>query len=170
MNPNSKNPSVDRCRFGLSAGLLAGALATVVLTALPGPALAGRDVKNNTRTSVNKNSNTNRNTNVNRNTNINTNTNVNRNTSVNVDRDVNVNTRRDVDIDVDVDRGWNPVATVAAVAVTAAVVGSIVNTLPPSGCYPVQIGPTLYQQCGSYWYQPQYYGTTVQYVVVNPPR
>jgi hypothetical protein len=34
----------------------------------------------------------------------------------------------------------------------------------------VQVGPTLYQQCGSYWYQPQYSGTTVQYVVVNPPR
>ena len=166
MNPTSKNPTVNGRRAGAGAALLAGALATVVLTALPGPALAGRDVKNNTRTSVNKNSNTNRNTNVNRNTN----TNVNRNTNVNVDRDVNVHTHRDVDIDVDVDRGWNPVATVAAVAVTAAVVGSIVNTLPPSGCYPVQIGPTLYQQCGSYWYQPQYYGTTVQYVVVNPPR
>ena len=25
-------------------------------------------------------------------------------------------------------------------------------------------------QCGSTWYQPQYAGTTVQYVVVNPPR
>jgi hypothetical protein len=130
--------------------------------------LAGKAVKNNTRTSVNKNSNANRNANVNRNSNVNTN--VNRNTNVNVDRDVNVNTRRNVDIDVDVDRGWHPVATVAAVAVTAAVVGSVVNTLPPSGCYPVQVGPTLYQQCGSYWYQPQYYGTTVQYVVVNPPR
>jgi hypothetical protein len=144
MNPTSIRLAVNGRRAGASAGLLAGALATVVLAALPGPALAGREVKNNTRTSGN--------TNVNRNTNV------------------NVNTHRDVDIDVDVDHGWNPVATVAAVAVTAAVVGSIVNTLPPSGCYPVQIGPTLYQQCGSYWYQPQYYGTTVQYVVVNPPR
>ena len=165
MNPTSKNSTVIGRRAGASAGLLAGALATVVLTALPGPALAGREVKNNTRTSVNKNSNktptaTRTSTVINTNTNVN----VNRNTNV------NVNTHRDVDIDVDVDHGWNPVATVAAVAVTAAVVGSIVNTLPPSGCYPVQIGPTLYQQCGSYWYQPQYYGTTVQYVVVNPPR
>ncbi|MBL0297253.1 MAG: hypothetical protein IPQ21_08660 [Betaproteobacteria bacterium] len=125
-------------------------------------AAADRNVKNNTRTSVNKNTNTNRNTNVN--------SNVNRNTNVNVNKDVNVNTSRHVDVDVDVDRGWHPVATVATVAVTAAVIGSVVNTLPPSGCYPVQIGPTLYQQCGSYWYQPQYYGTTVQYVVVNPPR
>jgi hypothetical protein len=125
-------------------------------------AAADRNVKNNTRTSVNKNTNTNRNTNVN--------SNVNRNTNVNVNKDVNVNTSRHVDVDVDVDRGWHPVATVATVAVTAAVIGSVVNTLPPSGCYPVQIGPTLYQQCGTYWYQPQYYGTTVQYVVVNPPR
>jgi hypothetical protein len=123
-------------------------------------AAADRNVKNNTRTSVNKNTNVNKN--VNRNTNVNTN--VNKNTNV------NVNTSRHVDVDVDVDRGWHPVATVATVAVTAAVIGSVVNTLPPSGCYPVQIGPTLYQQCGSYWYQPQYYGTTVQYVVVNPPR
>ena len=168
MNPSSNDSAVAGRRIGAGAGLLAGALATVLFTALPGPVLAGKAVKNNTRTSVNKNSNANHNhnTNVNRNSN----TNVNRNTNVNVDRDVNVNTHRNVDIDVDVDRGWNPMATVAAVAVTAAVIGSVVNTLPPSGCYPVQIGPTLYQQCGSYWYQPQYYGTTVQYVVVNPPR
>jgi hypothetical protein len=158
MNANFKPLSSKGCRHSATVGLLAGALATALLAALPGAALAGREVKNNTRTSVNKNSNTNHNTNVNRNTNV------------NVDRNVNVNTHRNVDIDVDVDRGWNPVATVAAVAVTAAVVGSVVHTLPPSGCYPVQIGPTLYQQCGSYWYQPQYYGTTVQYVVVNPPR
>jgi hypothetical protein len=166
MNPTKKRSAIKFRPSLPTAGLLAGAVASVLLTAVPTTALAGREVKNNTRTSVNKNSNTNRNTNVNRNTN----TNVNRNTNVNVDKNVNVNTHRNVDIDVDVDRGWNPVATVAAVAVTAAVVGSVVHSLPPSGCYPVQIGPTLYQQCGSYWYQPQYYGTTVQYVVVNPPR
>ena len=166
MNSSFKCPAVSCCHPFATSGLLAAALATAVLTAWPSVAVAGREVKNNTRTSVNKNSNTNRNTSVNRNTN----TNINRNTNVNVDRNVNVNTHRNVDIDVDVDHGWNPVATVAAVAVTAAVVGSVVHTLPPSGCYPVQIGPTLYQQCGSYWYQPQYYGTTVQYVVVNPPR
>ena len=170
MNSASTSPVLNGRGHRAGVSLLTAALATLVLATLPDAALADRSVKNNTRTSVNKNSNTNRNTNVNRNTNTNTNTNVNRNTNVNVDRNVNVNARRDVDIDVDVDRGWNPVATVAAVAVTAAVVGSVVHTLPPSGCYPVQIGPTLYQQCGSYWYQPQYVGTTVQYVVVNPPR
>ena len=57
----------------------------------------------------------------------------------------------------------------ATVAVTAAVVGSVVNTVPP-GCVPVQVGNVLYQQCGSTWYQPQYAGTSVQYVVVNPVR
>lgn len=141
---------------------LAAATAFALLLGTAFEAAADRNVKNNTRTSVSKNTNTNRNTNVN--------SNVNRNTNVNVNKDVNVNTSRHVDVDVDVDRGWHPVATVATVAVTAAVIGSVVNTLPPSGCYPVQIGSTLYQQCGSYWYQPQYYGTTVQYVVVNPPR
>lgn len=148
-------------RFGVQLPrLLAGWIAVAFLAGAPLDANAdkNRQVKNNTRTSVNKN------------TNVNKSTNVNRNTNVNVDRNVNVNTHRDVDIDVDVDRGWHPVATVAAVAVTAAVIGSIVNSLPPSGCYPVQIGPNLYQQCGSTWYQPQYQGTTVQYIVVNPPR
>ncbi len=139
---------------------LAGVFTVALLCGITPDAHAdkNRQVKNNTRTSVNKNTNVNNN----RNTNVNVNSNKNTN--------VNVNSNRHVDVDVDVDRGWHPVATVATVAVTAAVIGSVVNTLPPSGCYPVQIGPTLYQQCGSYWYQPQYYGTTVQYVVVNPPR
>jgi len=126
-------------------------------------ALAGRAVKNTTRTSVNKNTNVNRNSN----------TNVNRNTNVNVDKNVNVNANRHVDVDVDVDRDYHPVGTAlavgATVAVTTAVVGSIVNSVPPS-CVPVQIGNVLYQQCGSTWYQPQYYGTSVQYVVIAPPR
>ncbi|MFM0326003.1 hypothetical protein [Caballeronia glebae] len=71
--------------------------------------------------------------------------------------------------------GWyddHPVATAAAVTATvvatAAIVGSIVHTLPPS-CAPVMVNGATYQQCGSTWYQPQYYGTSVQYVVVNAP-
>lgn len=67
----------------------------------------------------------------------------------------------------------HPVATAAAVtatvAVTAAVVGSIVHSIPPS-CTAVIVNGLTYQQCGSTWYQPQYVGTTVQYVVINPPR
>lgn len=115
-----------------------------------------------------------RNVNVNRNVNRNVN---NRNVNVNrnVNRNVNVNAGRHVDVDVHhgYGHGYHPVATAAAVtatvAVTAAVVGSIVNTVPPS-CSTVQIGTVVYQQCGSTWYQPQYYGSSVQYIVVNPPR
>jgi hypothetical protein len=66
-----------------------------------------------------------------------------------------------------------PVARAAAVvgtaAVTAAVVGSVVHSLPPA-CTPVVVGNVAYQQCGRAWYRPQYAGTTVNYVVVNPPR
>jgi hypothetical protein len=67
--------------------------------------------------------------------------------------------------------GWDhdhPVARAAvvtgAIAVTAAAIGSMVNTVPP-GCVPVNYGGMVYQQCGTVWYQPQ--GS--QFVVVNPP-
>lgn len=69
----------------------------------------------------------------------------------------------------DWDDHWHPVRTAATVAVTAAVIGSIVNTVPPS-CSTVIVNGISYSQCGSTWYQPQYSGSTVQYVVVNPPR
>ena len=99
-----------------------------------------------------------------------------RNTSVNnVNNNVNVN--KNVNVDVDnrggcCNNGWDndyhPVATAVAVgatvAVTSAIVGSIVNA-PPPGCVPVNYGGMIYQQCGSTWYQPQ--GT--QYVVIYPP-
>lgn len=96
----------------------------------------------------------------------------------------NVNVDREVHVDVEVDGHghgccfndpWDdhPVATAAAVttavAVTAAAIGSIVYSVPPS-CSQVVVNGIAYQQCGSTWYQPQYAGTTVQYVVVNPPR
>jgi hypothetical protein len=53
--------------------------------------------------------------------------------------------------------------------VTAAVVGSIVHTLPPA-CTVVIVNGFTYQQCGTVWYQPQFYGTTTSYVVVTAPR
>jgi hypothetical protein len=66
------------------------------------------------------------------------------------------------------DNDYHPIATAAAVtatvAVTSAIVGSIVNA-PPPGCVPVNYGGFIYQQCGTTWYQPQ--GT--QYIVVNAP-
>ena len=129
----------------------------------------------------NRDSNKNRNqpVNENKNVNVNQNKNVNRNTNVNVDRN------RDIDIDVDVDHrhggyGYNngccynnnPIPTAAAVTatavVTAAVVGSIVNQ-PPAGCITTVVNGMAYQQCGSTWYQPQYAGTSVTYMVVGHP-
>ena len=55
-----------------------------------------------------------------------------------------------------------------AIGAAAAVVGSIVNQ-PPANCVPVAVNGITYQQCGSTWYQPQYAGEAVQYVVVAPP-
>jgi hypothetical protein len=143
---------------------LALALAAMLLLffSLDAAADRNRTVQNNTRTSVNKNTNVN--------SNRNTNTNVNVNVNSNKNTNVNVNSNRHVDVDVDVDRGFHPVAAVATVAVTAAVIGSMTPSLPPSGCVPVMVGNVMYQQCGPNWYQPQYVGTSVQYVVVAPLR
>jgi hypothetical protein len=57
----------------------------------------------------------------------------------------------------------------AAVVGTAAVIGSVVNSVPPS-CTTTMVGNVAYQQCGSTWYRPQYAGSQVTYVVVNPPQ
>ena len=84
----------------------------------------------------------------------------------------NVNVERNVNVNVDNHGGWDndyhPVARAAAVgatvAVTSAVIGSMVQSVPPN-CAPVNYGGMVYQQCGSVWYQPQ--GS--QFVVVNPP-
>lgn len=132
----------------------------------------------------NRNANVNRNTNVkaNRNVNANRNTNVNANRNVNVNRNTNVNVNRNVNVNhrgghygggyYGHDHDYHPVATAAAVTatavVTAAVVGSMVRTIPPS-CSAVQYNNMTYQQCGNTWYQPQYSGSSVQYIVINPP-
>ncbi len=98
-----------------------------------------------------------------------------RSTSVN---NTNVNVNKNVNVNVDNNRGgccnngwdndYHPIATAAAVtatvAVTSAVVGSMVRTVPV-GCVPVNYGGMIYQQCGGTWYQPQ----GPQYVVVYPP-
>ncbi|MDQ0141061.1 hypothetical protein [Cupriavidus necator] len=96
--------------------------------------------------------------------------------SVNASRDVNINSNRNVNVNVENggcchggwDNDYHPIATAAAVtatvAVTSAIVGSMVRSVPP-GCVPVNYGGMVYQQCGSTWYQPQ--GS--QFVVVNPP-
>jgi hypothetical protein len=85
---------------------------------------------------------------------------------VNVERNVNVNVDRGCCGGWDND--YHPVATAAAVgaaaAVTSAVIGSMVRTVP-AGCVPVNYGGIVYQQCGGVWYQPQ----GAQFVVVNAP-
>lgn len=103
---------------------------------------------------------------------------VNRNVNRNVNRDINVNRNINVDVDYHDDHHhWNdwddhPFATAAAVtagvAITSAVIGSIVYSVPPS-CVTTVINGIAYQQCGNTWYQPRYYGTSVQYVVVVAP-
>jgi hypothetical protein len=92
-----------------------------------------------------------------------------RSVSRDVSRDVNMHG----DIDVDVDHGYyHPVAraigATAAIVTIAAIVGTVVNSLPPS-CSPVVSGGITYQRCNGTYYQPQYAGTQVNYVVVNPP-
>jgi hypothetical protein len=135
------------------------------------PAFAQRrgsgNVRGQARSSVNGNRN------VNRNQNINRNTNVNRNTNINVHRDVDVNVNHYYGGGYGYGCCYHPVATAVAVTatamVTAAVIGSVVNTLPPS-CTAVFINGITYQQCGGSWYQPQFAGPSVTYVVINPPR
>ena len=82
------------------------------------------------------------------------------------------------DVHIDRDWGWNngyngccyhPVAAgVAAAAVTAAAIGSTVYTLP-SDCVSTIVNGVTYMQCGSTWYEPQFYGGDASYTVVSPP-
>jgi len=142
----------------------------IALVATAVSAQAG-NVRSQSRGSVNANHNVN----ANRNTNVN----ANRNVNVNANRNVNVNVDRDVHVHGGYYGGgccynsYNPIATAAAVTatamVTAAVVGSIVNTVP-SGCSTVIVNGFAYQQCGSTWYQPQISGSSTTYIVVNAPR
>ncbi|HEY0334324.1 MAG TPA: DUF6515 family protein [Stenotrophomonas sp.] len=52
---------------------------------------------------------------------------------------------------------------------TSAILGSVVYSLPDS-CTVTTIDNVTYQECGDTWYRPQYAGTSVQYIVVNPPN
>ena len=88
-------------------------------------------------------------------------------------------------IDVDVDRHWDrrwdhhdhdvwdavgtAAAVTATVAVTNAVIGSVTRTLPSSSCVASPYGSLTYYSCGDTWYQPRYYGSKVEYIVVERP-
>jgi hypothetical protein len=104
------------------------------------------------------------------------------NTNVNYNRDVNRNVNRELNVDVDVHHsygyGYNwrndyhPIAraavATAAIATTAAIIGSYYRALPTNCVVVYRVGLTYYQ-CGSAWYQPTYVGSDIQYVVVNAP-
>lgn len=138
-------------------------------------------MKGNTRTSVKQKSNR---TSTRVNSKKVSNNKVGNTNKVNIDnsnKNINIDNSKDIDIDVDRRGGggyyyghnnYNPVATAvgvtAAVMVTAAVIGSIVNTLPPS-CSTVMVNGISYSQCGNDWYEPRYNGSSVSYVVVTNP-
>jgi len=154
---------------------------TLALTLSGIPCIAGNRGGGGSRGSARTSVNRSQNQNMNRNTNVNSNRNVN----VNSNRNVNVNSNRNVNVNVHNDNYYHgggyygggccyhPVETAAAVTaatmVTAAVIGSIVNTLPPS-CSTIIVNGLAYQQCGSTWYQPQFAGSSTTYVVVAAPR
>ncbi|HYR90163.1 MAG TPA: hypothetical protein VE422_39185 [Terriglobia bacterium] len=121
-----------------------------------GGARVNREVAN---TSIRNNQTVNRN--VDRNRDINRNVNVDRD----IDRDLDIH--RDIDVDVNYDRWGHPVARGVAAGLAF---GATVAMLPSTGCSTVVVGGIGYSQCGSTWYQPYYSGTTVQYVVVTPPK
>lgn len=142
------------------------------------PLAEARRTEGRTRTSVHQKNRANINTrDVQRNRDINRNTNVNRN--VNINKNVNVNVKGDRRYydgrhyyhydrhhhHNDVGRAW------AIGALTGLMVGTIIasSSMSPS-CGTVYVNGYPYRQCGSTWYQPQYVGSQVNYVVVNPPR
>lgn len=130
------------------------------------PVNVNRGAHVNNRVNVNNS----RHTNINRNNNINRNTNINHNTNVNVNRHVDVHNDYHGGYYHDHDDGIG-VGGAIAIGVAGMVVGSMITAaaLPPS-CSMVAINGITYQQCGNTWYQPQYSGSQVNYIVVNPPR
>jgi len=133
-----------------------------------GGARVNREVANTSiRNNQTVNRNVDRNRDINRNVNVDRNRDINRN--VNVDRDIDrdLDIHRDIDVDVNYDRWGHPVARGVAAGLAF---GATVAMLPSTGCSTVVVGGIGYSQCGSTWYQPYYSGTTVQYVVVTPPK
>ena len=61
-----------------------------------------------------------------------------------------------------------PAAEPSDVVATSPEVGSVVSILP-DGCVTTVVNGCVYRQCGSVWYQRQYTGSDVTYVVVRAP-
>jgi len=153
-------------------------LAAGVMLLLGSSAALGvsRGVRGTTATSVNRGGSVN--TNINRNNvDVNRNVDVKRNLDANRDLNMNRNVGVSRDINAGVDPGYgrveHPVAAAAvvgaAVAVTAAAIGSVVYTVP-SDCEVVYVNGVCYNNCNGTWYQPQLHGDDVEYTVVPPPN
>ena len=85
---------------------------------------------------------------------------------INIDRDNIANINHGGDWD-----NWHPgwaAGAVVGAAVAAAAIGSMVYALPP-GCGSAYYTGYTYYDCGGVWYQPQYEGDDVVYVVVENP-
>lgn len=143
----------------------------------------------NTGNRMNANTRVNDGTRVNGNTRVNGGTRINGGSTVNGGARINGGTRvnnnvRNVNVNnVNIDNhgGWGGygyddhyhpiaagVAIGAAAAVTSAVIGSMMYSLPPA-CAPRPYGGMTYYYCNGAWYQPQYQGDQVTYIVVNAP-
>jgi hypothetical protein len=153
-------------------------LVATMLALAAAPAQAGHgDLRNTTKTNLHHDSGSRPNVKPNRPPN-----NSHRPPDVNVNRpsNVNVNVNRPSNVNVNVNhgggyygggnynRGPSVGAVVAATIATAIVVGAVVNSLPPN-CNTVFVNGLAYQNCGGNYYQPQYQGSSVNYVVVNHP-
>jgi hypothetical protein len=164
----------DKARVVVIAVLLAGGAALVGARGGGRGGGGGHASRGGARTSVSHVGSGSFNRNVGGNVNRNVGGTVNRN--VNANRNVNRDVNFDRDVNVGRNYGWgdgccyHPVArATAAAATTAAVVGSEVNSIP-SSCGAVSVNGVTYQQCGDTWYQPEFSGSAVNYLVVNPPR
>ena len=130
---------------------------------------ANQAANRNANANQNVNRNANVNNNVNRNTNVNNNVNVNRNVNVNVNgKTTAVAEAITAEEAAATIPSPGPLAVTAAVAVTAAAIGSIVNQ-PPAGCATQIVNGLAYQNCNGTWYQPQISGSSTTYIVVNAP-
>lgn len=63
---------------------------------------------------------------------------------------------------------WATAAVVGATTATLLAIGTRVATVPVD-CVSVVANGVAYQHCGPTWYQPQYVGSSVQYIVVAAP-
>ena len=65
--------------------------------------------------------------------------------------------------------GYRDGIGVGGALVAGLAIGAAVRSLPPS-CSSEFVNGVTYQQCGSTWYEPQFVGSTPNYIVVAPLR